>query len=250
MTFFQELQLPPLGGLVGLEVESPDHVGPDRAERAHGLADAPQGLLALATGHTQDFCDPEAVDPLGFCPPSGRLGGQRRPQLGVLGQRRTKSRQKARSGSSSSEGTRAARRWVDLGWPSTRQARRSLTPNCVQRARTSRRRQSGVTTGGSAHGDPVTCLQSVATSSKRCFIVSPVRVQENSAARCGPRARSSLLLFLSCHSSAIARAIDSGSEFSATRAAAPRTSSTAGSGTTTSGAPQASASRLTRPKAS
>ena len=74
----QELEVPPVGGLVELEVEGPHHVGPDRAEGAEGHPDAAQRALALSIGHTQAFGPPEAVDPLVVDPPagvSGRPGG-------------------------------------------------------------------------------------------------------------------------------------------------------------------------------
>ena len=57
----------------------PDDVGPNGAHGPDRLADAPEGLLALPIGHTQAFFAPEAVDPLVVDPPTGLLGGHRRP---------------------------------------------------------------------------------------------------------------------------------------------------------------------------
>ena len=59
-------------------ISPPHHVGPDGAEGPDGHADASEGTLLLAIGHTQAFCPPQAVDPLGVHPPAGvfrRPGG-------------------------------------------------------------------------------------------------------------------------------------------------------------------------------
>jgi hypothetical protein len=70
----QELEHPPVTGLVELEVQRPDDVRLDRAHGPHGRPDAPQRFLAFLVGHPQAFGDPEAVDALVVGPPAGLLG--------------------------------------------------------------------------------------------------------------------------------------------------------------------------------
>ena len=71
----QELEVPPVCGLVELEVEGPHHVGPDRAEGTDGHPDAAEWALALAIGHTQAFGTPKPMDPLVVDRPAGVSGG-------------------------------------------------------------------------------------------------------------------------------------------------------------------------------
>lgn len=57
----QELQHPPIAGLIELEVERPEHVRGDRTELADGDPDPPQRLLVLSVGHPQPLRTPETV---------------------------------------------------------------------------------------------------------------------------------------------------------------------------------------------
>jgi hypothetical protein len=59
----QELQHPPVGRLVELEVERPEHVRGDRAHGTDSHADAAQRSLALSV-RKEAFGPPEAVDAL------------------------------------------------------------------------------------------------------------------------------------------------------------------------------------------
>ena len=83
----QELEVPPISGLVELEVEGPHHARPDGTEGTHGHTDAAERSLALSVGHTQAFGTPEAMDPLVVDPPagvSGRPGGASPTPAGSL----------------------------------------------------------------------------------------------------------------------------------------------------------------------
>lgn len=70
----QELEHPPVCGLVELEVTIPHHVRGDRTERACDHADAPKWSLLLPIGHLQAFFPPQALDALAVHPPAGLLG--------------------------------------------------------------------------------------------------------------------------------------------------------------------------------
>ena len=141
----QELEHPPVGGLVELEVEGPHHVGPDRAHGADGDADAPERLLASCVGHTQAFVSPQAVDPLVVDPPAGLSGRRGRPAPAPAGPAAGEVPQERPQGQLVVGRAPAGR---GAGWSGAgrrpRQARRSETPNCSRRATTARRRRSGV----------------------------------------------------------------------------------------------------------
>jgi hypothetical protein len=60
----EQLEGPPVSGLVELEVEGSDDIGPDRAQRpATSRPVPPEGLLVLLAGHMPALVPPQALDP-------------------------------------------------------------------------------------------------------------------------------------------------------------------------------------------
>ncbi len=70
----QQLEHPPVGGLVELEVERPDDVRPDRAHRPDRPRRCPAGASCASCRAHAGLLPPEAVDPLVVDPPAGLLG--------------------------------------------------------------------------------------------------------------------------------------------------------------------------------
>ncbi len=75
----EELERPAVGRLVELEVEGPEHIGPDRAHGPDHHAMATEWLLALAMRDFEAFGAPEALYPLVVDPPTLAPGDHGRP---------------------------------------------------------------------------------------------------------------------------------------------------------------------------
>ena len=75
----EQFQGPAIGGLVELEVEGPQDVGPDRAHGPHHHSFAAQRLLALPIGDFEAFGTPEALYPLVVDLPAFAPGHDGRP---------------------------------------------------------------------------------------------------------------------------------------------------------------------------
>ena len=90
------------------------------------------GFLRLLIGHPQAFGAPQAMDALVVDPASrpsrASTAARLQPQRGRLRGRSPATRPAGRVRRRKAQGRR--RRWVDRDWPTTRQARRSVTPNC------------------------------------------------------------------------------------------------------------------------
>ena len=141
----EQLEGAAVDGDVELEVQRPQGVRADRAHRPDMGADAGEALLAPLVGHLQPFVTPQPPDPLVVdlpARPAGVLGGptpspawsspgEVTQELTQLAARRRRS-------------TGGSRRWVERCWPTTRQARRSETPNRSRSTCTARRRRVGV----------------------------------------------------------------------------------------------------------